>query len=58
MPMVASFVDDMREAFGVELVNEWMRGRGGGSFCMRENGVRWCTPGRTCERCRREGGGS
>lgn len=56
--MVASFVDDMREAFGVELVNEWMRGRGGGSFCMRENGVRWCTPGRTCERCRREGGGS
>ena len=54
MPTVATFVDELREAFGTELVNDWMRGRDGGSFCARENGFRWCTPGRTCERCEEE----
>lgn len=51
MPATAAFVDSLREAFGEEAVTRWMRGHGGGWFCSRENGVRWCTPGRTCERC-------
>ncbi len=51
MPQVAEFVDALRFACGAEAVNDWMLGRGGGWFCARENGLRWCTPGRTCRRC-------
>ena len=54
MPATAAFVDALREAFGEETVTTWMRGQDGGWFCARENGLRWCTPGRTCERCERE----
>jgi hypothetical protein len=52
MPSIAAFVDALREAFGEETVNGWLRGERGGSFCAEENGRRWCTPGRTCARCR------
>ena len=34
------------------LTTDWMRGKNGGGFCAWENGIRWCTPGRTCERCK------
>ena len=51
MPGVAAFVDALREAFGADVVNDWIRGRDGGWLCARENGGRWCTSGRTCERC-------
>ena len=51
MPITAAFVDDLRQAFGAEAVNGWLRGRDGGWLCARENGLRWCTPGRVCERC-------
>lgn len=57
MPLVAAWIDELREAFGAEVVNDWIRGRDGGSLCARENGVRWCTPGRTCERCKGEARG-
>ena len=52
MPTVAAFVDSLRDAFGAETVTDWMRGKNGGGFCAWENGIRWCTPGRTCERCK------
>ena len=51
MPSIAAFVDQLRGAFGTALVNEWLRGRDAGWICARENGVRWCTPGRKCEEC-------
>ena len=51
---VAAFLDDLRTAFGVEVVNEWIRGREGGWLCAREAGIRWCSPGRTCKRCEEE----
>ena len=54
MPTVAAFVDALREVFGVEVVDDWLRGKDGAWFCARENGRRWCTPGRTCERCKGE----
>jgi hypothetical protein len=57
MPLVAAWIDELRLAFGIELVNEWIRGRDGGALCASENGVRWCTPGRTCVRCKGECGG-
>jgi hypothetical protein len=52
MPVVASFIDALREAFGAEVANAWLRGQDGGWFCGTENGRRWCTPGRACERCK------
>ncbi len=55
MPKTAAFIDALREAFGVETVTAWMRGQNGGRFCARENGLRWCTPGKTCKRCERKG---
>ena len=57
MPIVAAFVDELRAAFGARIVDDWMRGRDGGWLCANENGVRWCTPGRTCARCEGERGG-
>jgi hypothetical protein len=51
MPGVAAFVDALREAFGEETVNGWLRGEAGGWLCAEENGRRWCTPGRACIRC-------
>jgi len=54
MPNVAAFVDALREAFGEEAVNGWLRGEDGGWLCAEENGRRWCTPGRQCARCRGE----
>ena len=54
MPTLAAFVDELREAFGAELVNDWMRGRDGGSFCGEENGLHWCSPGRKCKQCEEE----
>ncbi len=57
MPIVAAFVDALREAFGVGAVNEWLRGRDAGWFCARENGKRWCTPGLICKRCEETLGG-
>lgn len=54
MPLTAAFVDELRAAFGFHVVNAWMRGQDGGSFCSRENGKRWCTPGRTCNKCQAE----
>ena len=40
MPKVAMFVDDMREAFGKDMIDAAIRGgmRGEGSFWARENG--------------------
>ena len=55
MPSVAAFVAELRAAFGSALVNEWIRGRDAGWICARENGVRWCTPGRICEDCWKRG---
>ena len=55
MAQTAAFVDALREAFGEETVTSWMLGRDGGCFCAFENGIRWCTPGRTCERCEGKG---
>lgn len=55
MPNVAAFVDELREAFGADVVDGWLRGRDGGWFCAQEDSRRWCTPGRTCARCREEG---
>jgi hypothetical protein len=52
MPIVAAFVDALRDAFGEKTVNGWLRGERGGSLCALENGRRWCTPGRTCAKCR------
>lgn len=57
MPITAAFIDELRAAFGVAAVNAWMRGRDGGWFCSRENAKRWCTPGRTCEKCKEEARG-
>jgi len=54
MPSVAGFVEALRQAFGDELINDSLRGRGGGWFCARENGIRWCTPGRKCKGCGEE----
>jgi hypothetical protein len=54
MPRVAAWIDELRLAFGAEVVNGWIRGRDGGWLCARENGVRWCSPGRACERCKEE----
>jgi hypothetical protein len=54
MPLVALFVDRLREAFGTECVNDWLRGQDGAHFCAQENGVRWCTPGRMCDQCKEE----
>ena len=54
MPLTAAFVDDLRQAFGAEAVNGWLRGRHGGWLCAWENGVRWCTPGHVCARCAEE----
>ena len=54
MPLVAAFIDELRAAFGEEPVNDWLRGRAGGYLCARESGIRWCTPGRSCEECREE----
>jgi hypothetical protein len=52
MPATAAWVDAFRDAFGEEAVTAWMRGQDGGWFCAEENGNRWCTPGRVCERCK------
>ena len=52
MPLVAAFIDEMRAAFGTDVVNEWMRGQDGAWICASENGVRWCTPGRVCGECK------
>lgn len=57
MPLVAAFVDELRLVFGAGPVDEWIRGRDGGWLCARENGLRWCSPGRTCARCEGEDGG-
>jgi hypothetical protein len=57
MPETAAFVDALRKAFGSEEVSNWMRGHDGGWFCAWENGKRWCTPGRVCDRCRNSGAG-
>lgn len=57
MPLVAAFIDEMREAFGTQLVNEWIKGRDAGWVCASENGARWCTPGRRCSECQGEQGG-
>lgn len=54
MPTVAAWIDQMRLAFGADVVNEWIRGHEGGWLCARENGIRWCSAGRTCERCKEE----
>jgi hypothetical protein len=56
MPIVAAFVDELREAFGSDLVNGWLRGRDGAWLCARENGARWCRPGRRCKQCKEEAG--
>lgn len=40
MPVTTAFIDQMREAFGVEIIDAAIRGglRGDGSFFARENG--------------------
>lgn len=54
MPLTAAFVDALRDAFGENYVNGWLRGEDGGWFCAVENAVRWCSNGENCERCVRE----
>lgn len=39
MPKVAAWIDALREAFGREEVDGWIRdGLANGTFCARENG--------------------
>jgi len=41
MPMTAAFIDNLREAFGVEMINDSIKGgmAGDGSFYAKENGL-------------------
>jgi len=41
MPMTAAFIDNLREAFGAEMINASIKGglAGDGAFYAKENGI-------------------